>query len=155
MARFNMSKEDIGKRQENEDFKDQNDRSCFAYGCPCRGTIYTGSWSCRYHDGVAGKNIDHLTMKLKNHELEIRWMDYILQSSIADYLVGVLDKSRIKKTEGSKNGKWEKEYITLNLAPEGMQPDKEEDFYAYRKRMEQYIKGLLNPLSIVSTHESR
>jgi hypothetical protein len=100
-----------------------NHGPCEVNGCPRQGHIHMeGRWNCRYHFGVGGRMLGHVTVMLTNHAAEVDWYEQLLL------------------------GTAEVEYACSNLkasAPRGYEPVQSEDFYAYRKRVEGKIKELL------------
>lgn len=98
-------------------------RNCDIHGCPRFATIYTGlSANCRYHFGVAGKNLSQVTLALNNHAAEVDWFErLLLHDAEVEYVCGDL------KT----------------LAPENLKPLQKEKFKDYRTRIEEHIKKLL------------
>lgn len=100
-----------------------NHGPCEVNGCPRMGHIHAdGRWNCRYHFGVGGRMLGHVTLMLTNHAAEIDWYEQLLF------------------------GTAEVEYACLNLgahAPLGYEPAYKEDFYTYRKRIEAKVKELL------------
>ena len=100
-----------------------NHGQCEVNGCPRLGHIHTdGRWNCRYHFGVEGRMLGHVTVMLINHAAEIDWYEQLL-----------LGTAEVK-------------YAFSNLkagAPRGYEPVQKEDFYTYRNRVEGKIKELL------------
>jgi hypothetical protein len=127
-------------------------RTCEVYGCQRDAQIYNnGLPNCRYHYGVAGKRLGHVTMLINNHAAEIDWYEHVLQTTITDYsektgregkkYPGVVDAT----LPGSSSRR-----LLLTEAPAGMEPGHMEDFYHYRKRLARRIETLLEPLRIVA-----
>ena len=119
--------------------KDKNGHGkCEAWGCTRWGHDYSGKWHCRYHWACHGENIGkqlaHVSMILKNHEAEINWYEFVLQSSFVDYECGVIDCTLPGQ---------EKKRTPLSSAPETMLPEDGEKFSEYRKRITIYINHLL------------
>ena len=119
---------DLNKPITNEDIPEPSRNTlgmgkCEIYGCPRWGTIKTdGSWNCSYHWRRSGKNLAHITMLLNNHETEINWYEQIL-----------LGTAEVEYVCGDLKGR----------APEILRPLQGEGFYAYRKRVIEYVADLL------------
>lgn len=98
---------------------------CSVYGCPREGQIKTASWSCRYHHGKSGSNLNRITLVLKNHAREIDWHEYLLRTTPVDFLVGDVARK----------------------APDGLRVLPNETYKAYRARVALHIETLLMPKS--------
>lgn len=119
---------DFNKSITNEDIPETKRTShghgkCEVNGCPWPGQIHTdGRWNCRYHFGVSGIKLGHVTLMLINHAAEVNWYEQLLL------------------------GTAEVDYACSDLkvrAPAGLEPLRGEIFLGYRKRIEAKITELL------------
>ena len=114
-----------------EDREEQPTRSklgfgpCEVYGCPRAGHIRTGMLNCRYHHGKSGASLAQITMVLKNHAKEFDWYEHMLNVTHVDFLVGDVARK----------------------APGGLEVLPNENFQAYRARINQHTEDLLMPKS--------
>ena len=108
---------------------------CDVHGCFRPGHIKFGSvWNCRYHDGVPGDRLGYVTLKLNNHSKEFDWYEYLLQTSVVDFSVGVVDATHVGQHTT---------FIPVKNAPLGMEPLPHEELREYRNRMRKRIEEIL------------
>lgn len=142
MARFNeislSAKPPVEKH-------DADDRTCMAHGCPRIATINSeGRWICRYHKGKAAKDWNHITLKLRNHEREVNWFEWLQQSTFTDYeeKTGRDGKKYPGTVDATILGQPLRR-VPLTQAPPGMENGQMESFSHYRRRMGDKINSML------------
>lgn len=118
MGKFNF-KAPAAKEPDQKTPSNTGNHNCSVFGCPRIATIKMGNWNCRYHNLRAGNMLDGITLVLKNHEREIDWYEKVLNMPYHEY------------------------NIFKGNAPTLMLHHADEELTAYRKRMAQYITGLL------------
>jgi hypothetical protein len=100
--------------------KSGHDR-CAINGCTRDGHIFTGQWNCRYHHGVAGNRLAHVTLMIRNHAQEFDWHEKLLTANAVDFAMGSVARD----------------------APHQLRVLPGEDFYKYRTRVNLHIQALI------------